>query len=722
MIKKLALAYETGWEYMPEGEEPGSVLMDIFLEMAEDNQARLGNIWEKQEQVFLEVLAGDGTSAEGGRGALLVKASGEEDGGWVEEGTGAYVIGEDEKDGSQGGMIRFTVSRSVQLTSAELKYAIYRKGLFAWLSGEYGEGEQGPVFLFQPTGEVIDRPVFRWRFPEICDGRKSFCFRVDLGKDPYPGTGLAGKWTVSDGENEYMVQWQQSSDSCLLTGETPQFVYNLDRKMYEIKLEIFPEEEKAEEWSERLCKGFVLIRDAEEEGPDLCLTDYGAGDGGKVLPFGDSPEEASCCYFACDRILAGGGDEVVLRFRESCRMEENLPKPLSEEYKKLYKKYPWMQASDTVREWQAEDTVWEYFNGNLWRTLPGSETWHTFCCIMEGEHSMEKEHSMEEEHSMEGEGSGKEKSSAGERERTYGWKRPVDMQPCVVDGETHLYIRLRLRKVCNAYAQYYRKAIPVMEDIRFLAGECRMTPEEQILPDRGAAKEEKMYFGFDRAVTAQNCWYTGEGIFSFDSGQIRGSDVLIGREAFWVELTEKKVMELPCFLPNYIPIVQVREEGKSAKLQIVSGSSFFVEPPNMGVLEAVCPMDICCEGDDEPLLARRQAQEHSFMHFGRLLTPMDMEFMLQERYPFLRVADCHFQQRDRTLKVDLALSEKQEESRIEEHYARLQGRLTEIQEWLKAVLADRGALWMRDCNVKCNLQKVKEQGRNSGNVGPDIVG
>jgi len=40
-VKKLALSYNTGWEYLPESEEAGSILTDIFLEMELENKRRL---------------------------------------------------------------------------------------------------------------------------------------------------------------------------------------------------------------------------------------------------------------------------------------------------------------------------------------------------------------------------------------------------------------------------------------------------------------------------------------------------------------------------------------------------------------------------------------------------------------------------------------------------------------------------------------------------------
>ncbi len=39
-IKKLALAFNTGWEYRPGEEEAGSVIADSFLDMMDENWKR----------------------------------------------------------------------------------------------------------------------------------------------------------------------------------------------------------------------------------------------------------------------------------------------------------------------------------------------------------------------------------------------------------------------------------------------------------------------------------------------------------------------------------------------------------------------------------------------------------------------------------------------------------------------------------------------------------
>ncbi|MDE5893842.1 MAG: hypothetical protein K2H45_13055 [Acetatifactor sp.] len=674
-VKKLALAFKTGWEYMPGSEEAGSVLTDIFLRMADANRRRFERIWEKQELVFLQAVPESREEPEEGRGALLIKVSGEENGNWLEEGTRVYLPRQ------QGEEFSFRTVCPVQLTSAKLRYAVYRRGLWAWLSYEEETDGQAPLALFQPVGVQLAHPVFRWYFQGLCDGREDFGFAVDFGGAAVPHTALSGTWTVSDGDRVFPAEWQQSSAGFSLRGECPAFAGNLSGGMYQVCLFLSPGQELTEEWLKALCGDFILTREAEEREPDLCLTESGAGDGETVYPFGASLEEASCVYLACDRVMAGEGQEIVLRFRERFVEEEKSPAPVSPEYQKLYKKYPWLNREQPLLQWQAQETLWEYFNGNMWRILPGSETWRTGCGPEAGE-------------------------------RSYRWKRPRDMQPCAVEGEEHFYIRLRLNRVSNAYAACYRKRIPVWEEIRFSVEKRSFSFCQRDVPKEHQDGEEKMYLGFDREITPGSCWYTGEDFRSFEREQIRGEAQIFGKQAFWVELPEKKEETLSCLLPNYVPVrhsPEETEEQREAGIRIEKGTEFYVEPRNMGILEAVCLEDICLGSMEAPSQQEKPSAEHYLTHFGRVLTSMDLELMLQERYPLLRLSACTFQRKDRRLEVALAFSAQGRNRKAlmtaGEAREEMQNRLPEIREWLEAVVSKKAPLWLQDCRVEVKLKQ-----------------
>ncbi len=71
---------------MPDSEEAGSVLADVFLDMAAENRKRYNKIWKKQEMAFLEALPEREESRRELSGALLVRASDQGNGIWLKEG------------------------------------------------------------------------------------------------------------------------------------------------------------------------------------------------------------------------------------------------------------------------------------------------------------------------------------------------------------------------------------------------------------------------------------------------------------------------------------------------------------------------------------------------------------------------------------------------------------------------------------------------------------
>lgn len=686
-VKKLALAYKTGWEYLPGSSEAGSVLTDIFLEMTEENRMRCRRVWEKQELEFLQAVPEDKEEPRRLKSALSVRASGGNDGGIVEQGTRVCAVFE------HGMLVRFRTVSALCLTAAKLQYAIYRRGLCAWLSYDRGTaGEDSSIKLFQPVGQEIAHPVLRWYFRGLWDGRRDFSFLVRFREKTVPSSALPGRWAVTDGQSICRLEWQQSEDHISLSGECPEFADNFENSMYEISLEISAEE-LSQEWMDILWGGFSLGEAACSMEPELCLTDEGGCGADRVLPFGSMMYEASCCYFACDRAAAAWDGEITLQFKEGFEVEEKTPEVLPKELAKLYKKYPWLQQSETVHEWKAERTVWEYFNGKLWCVLPGSEDWAIGCA---------------------------QKEDLDGGTRALRWRRPHDMQPCAVEGEEHFYIRLRLCDVSNAYAACYRKYVPVLEKVRFSVEERWISPKKQELPDRCETEEQCMYLGFDHKVDSGNRWYDGEQSLSFTSEQILGEESLWGRRAFWIGLKNGEARELSCLAPNYVEILQElrdREELQEEEIQgkelwreserggdgvpcLPAGTAFSVETGKLGVLDAVSVSDAHYGAVGTPLQEARRAAEQYFAHFRRLVTPMDMELLLQERYPFLNVADCILQENG-ILKVELAVS-----SRFCEEAG---ARLPEIREWLEAAVSKSGVVWLQGCSVSCNLKLIEEQ-------------
>lgn len=688
-VKKLALAYHTGWEYTPGSQEAGSVLTDIFLDMMRDNQKRYENIWEKHRQEFLSVIPSQNREARRLKTGLAVRASRGSHGGWISRQTQVYMAPE------EGDLVRFAVQGDVQLTAAKLRYAVYQKGLCAWLTYEGGEDRVQDAFeipLFQETGTELSHPVFCWRFRNLCNGRASVQFEVEPASQessglPWEDSALPGSWRISDGTASYPLEWTQSEGQCFLQGVTPVFAGNLQeieeaKIEYELCLDISADETLSAFWLEALSRGIRLRERGVCREPELCLTAAGVCDGERLLPFTDVPESALCCYLACDSALAIRGREVTLKFTESYETEKKAPPTVAKEYQKHYKKYPWLKAVERMQEWKVQETVWEYFDGSFWRKLPGSDEWETGC----------------------------RPGEAGER--LLKWTVPRDLQPCSIEGEEHLYIRLRLVRVDNAYAAYYHKTVPVLEHICFETGERSIEPEGWELPDIAEAEQSRMYLGFDREVTCDNRWYTDSGDFAFSPEQIRGRQRCFGREAFWVELKSEKPVTLSALYANYVEILELVEEGerKSADLPLPAETVFHVETDRMGVLDAISVYDARYDGRGTVLWEEMQWRESYPASFGRMISVTDIDLFLQRCYPFIRVVSCNYKEEGRELTVVLTpvvnSAGKQEEN--------LQKLLPEIREWLEETLHHMGLLWLSDCHVNCLEKEEMSDGKITG--------
>ncbi len=692
-VKKLALSYKTGWEYMPYSQEGGSVLTDIFLNMMQENQRRYDGIGEKHRQEFLSVMPPQEKEARRLKTGLAVRASGGSHGETLVRETETYMVPE------QGNMRRFVLQKDIRLTAAKLMYAVYQKGLCAWLTYDGGT-DKGPdafeIPLFQAVGEELSHPVFCWNFPDLCNG-KAFVdyvleWEAEGDEDPNWEDGvLPGIWEIGDGTHSYPLEWSRSEGRCKLSGPTPAFAKNLEETCYELRLEIPAGEEADISWLKALSREISLWEAGEHREAQLCLTAAGACGGEHLLPFTDAPEAGMCCYLACDSVLAQRGREVTLRYMGHYETEEHTPPETPKEYAKLYRKYPWLRSGETVREWRVRETCWEYFDGNFWRRLPENEE----------RAAGDRERAAGDRNPAAGDGNGE----AGER--FHRWKIPQDMQPCSVEGEEHFYIRLRTVKVDNAYAAYYRKEIPVLEQVCFEAKGRGVKPESGKLPEIREAEQTKMYLGFDRDITCDNRWHTGSECFDFTPDQIIGRKVLFEREAFWAELEVGDPMTLPALYANYVEILSFSETGEAEDLdpRLPMGTVFHVETKKAGVLDAVSVCDARYDGRGTVLWQEEQWRESYPAGFGRVMSVMDIELLLSKSYPFFGVCSCQYAEEKRELTVVL---EPHKDSEKEcDRAMQLQNLLPEIGEWLEEVLRRMGPLSLRDCHVRC-LERDKE--------------
>ncbi|MCM1527170.1 MAG: hypothetical protein NC091_07990 [Bacteroides sp.] len=680
----MAYTYSTGWEYMPGSSEAGSVLTDAFLDMVEENRRHCEGAFERHAKEFRSAVPCSQKEIRGLKAGVCVRAAEADHGKRIGRGTVVYTI----PDG--GTLLRFVTEREVRLTAAKLLYAVRQRGLRAWLVSEGDKSwNASDISPCSEEGTEICRPTFVLRFRNLCNGRSAVRFFPEFGTDRDGNSGREGDdagepglpecWQISDGIHSYPLELRAGERSELY-GDTPDFAANLSDTLYELRPDPTFWEKTMEPWAGKPCGEFALREERESRAPQLCLTETAACDGERVLPFTDAPETASCCYVACDGALAGRPEEICLKFTISYETEERnladvsgqMSDRTSARYARLYRKYPWLKMSEAVEEWKVAETLWEYFDGNLWRPLSGSGKREMGCGM----------------------------GSSGEQIRK--WKMPADMQPCVVQGEEHFYLRLRAVRVDNAYAARYRKTIPVLEHIRFEAGGRRLAPESCDLPDLDAA-DTALYLGFDRDVTCENRWYTGEKAVCFTGEQILGRGVRFDREACWVRWEESEDGTLETLRANYVEIAQVPETFEENMgslpdtLRLPAGTMFHVETAGQGVADAISVSDARYDGGRAVIWDEEWWREGYFAHYGRLVSVADIGLLLRKSYPAVRLCSCDYAADAGELRLFLDVAENAERETA-------QILLPEIREWLEAAMRRMGALWMKDCFVRCTLR------------------
>lgn len=707
-IKKLALAFETGWEYRPESGEAGSVLTDAVCDMLLQNNRRFERIWEKHTAQFLSVMPDEAREKPARILEIGVCANGECDSATLARETKVLLNPE------QGEALQFVTVDSLQLTAAELLYVLYQDGLYLWQIYERGQREQ--------IKREIETPVFRWQYENLCNGREKIKYIVAVPD-------ILGEWSISDGENSYSLKAESRDAGLQLTGETPAFRENRSPCVYELKLHLPYGEELTETLLGQLCRPLSLKEEKQSGEAVLCLTEEGPVSGERALPFGRTLETASCCYFVCDEILAAKGREITLEFRESFLTECNLPQEAPKEYRKLYKKYPWLKEQNTVREWMAEETAWEYFDGSLWMPLPGSGEWQTGCAEQDAGFSAEG------------------------RKRSYRWMPSEAMSPCVVEGQEHYYIRLRLKKVANEYAQYYRKHIPVLENVRISAARGVARPIRCGFPEASELGKRKLYYGFDRGITEANRWRTSKGIMFFQREEITGRGNKYGREAFWAEksiaeadkaeangankdglkadiLDMAKLSETSGMIANYVQVRQVtgEDDAELAPLKAKAGQLLSVETENVGVLDARLLADVsftntrpasapavfraagggqsshpsALEGDQGSRTAALGDGWDSYpAAFGRLVAPRDIAGWIRRRYSDLCMVSCTLRREEGVLLVVL----RRQKNTADEETRKV---LSELEQSLELALTAGSPLWLAGCKVSCVLERPGE--------------
>lgn len=163
--------------------------------------------------------------------------------------------------------------------------------------------------------------------------------------------------------------------------------------------------------------------------------------GERWLPFGEAPAAWSTCCLACPDALALRGAQLTVSFTLSIRVREELL-PGTEQaavYRPIMRRLP--VPPPPARDVRADQVLWEYWNGQIWLPIPGTEG-YTGCFSDAG-------------------------SGAAHMEASFLW--PEDAAPCEIGGHTGLWLRWRIGRADNSGWLPRRCHAPEITGLRFSA-------------------------------------------------------------------------------------------------------------------------------------------------------------------------------------------------------------------------------------------------------------
>ena len=422
-VQAFLRSYLPQWRYDPAGGEPESAVLRAAVELIEESRSRLACLPQKHELEFLrawelEPLGEDPVHAY----AALAAPEGVP----VREGTEFYMSG----DGSR-------LWRTEEDTQAEP----------ARLADQFltGGGKtiplplpapDQPVRLFDFHGEGVPDPELQFSHPDAFSSTNGCQVELTLSQ--------ASPELLELFQNGGTVRW---SLVCASEDVVPLAPPTRSGTVLRFQLPGAPDGRAL-----RVCLpetglfagsiGPVTLRTERREQPPALIWD---GDvplsGMRWLPFGPVPEPWRACCLSCPDALALRGAWLTISFALSFQTcEEPLP-GMEEppEYRPIMRRLP--PPPPPVREVRADQVLWEYWNGRVWLSIPGTEDFTgSFAAGVRG---------------------------AVRITARFLW--PEDAAPCEVGGQTGLWLRWRVGRVEGSGWLPRRCHAPEISGLRFSA-------------------------------------------------------------------------------------------------------------------------------------------------------------------------------------------------------------------------------------------------------------
>lgn len=397
-------AYLPDWQYQPGGPEPEGALMTVLGELLEDSRRRLEGLPEKHRREFLRAWEDAPQAVEpmyvyagfsAPRSTLLP------------EGSVFYRSGD-------GTRLWETVGDAWAEAGA-LVDQVFSDGTWGKLLRVPPPSEDGPVSLFDFRPPGFQKRQVRFRHPAAFASRRGCQAALRL-----------------EGAQAALINFLSHPKACRWYLETEEETLPLDPPEPEGETLRFrlPPAHRARALLVSVAEGElppalpvarVLAETSRDSGGELLvLTEDGPCQDGSWLPFGSRLMQWNTCYIGCPDVLCLPGARVTLSWVQCQRLrEDQLPDmDRQPEYRPIMRRLP--QPPPEVRQVRADLVAWEYWDGAVWRMIPGTEAWTQVFSDGDG-------------------------TAAPARAVQVEFRWPEDARPCTVQGVEGCWLRWRLR-------------------------------------------------------------------------------------------------------------------------------------------------------------------------------------------------------------------------------------------------------------------------------------
>lgn len=476
-LHRLAKTYTPEWRFDPQNPDAGTALALICEEMQEETEQKYAQAaYKNMLEFFRTVHTSLKPSVPAAGYASFGLVNQEVEGAELYRGT--KLLGNAGTDNGEDVVFETVNDLYVSPFEVEDVYQVFpsEDGIYHAYSRESAEeGEGLPFALFKGRGENEQRHVLYLSHDYVFYmEREGRIFLKLLGEDksPLSPESLAA---FTDGQRIEYAYSTESGFEPFARVEVKNGTAALYKAAWQPQAAMEEREGRASYWIRITCK---RIEDMDElslcrihlmsQGEGICPEIIVAGgteqETREYLPFGEQMGLYEEVYFASRQALSQKGARISLKFRM------NFLKIPSETYGQ--KEIDWkliMRREDFIPDPEFDITiaevVWEYFNGQDWRRLPGSGAYKDIFSPSYGTMGRLVE---------------------------VAFPCPEDMEPILVQSRHSCYIRARILKMNNVFCWNGQYFPPVLSNTEF----SYSYPEPGPVPDMAVTmnnKEKRVY-------------------------------------------------------------------------------------------------------------------------------------------------------------------------------------------------------------------------------------